>query len=82
MADYAAVIRPTGSEGVRTASGEAFGTKLSVTNVATRRSVIVRVNDRGPYAPGRVVDASIPRPMRWEWSAGALQRSSLMSSSS
>ena len=60
------------SEGTQTASGEQFdpnaltaahpnlpfGTKLRVTNVATGRSVIVRVNDRGPFVPGRVVDVS------------------------
>jgi rare lipoprotein A len=35
-----------------------FGTRLRVTNVATGRSVTVRINDRGPYIPGRVVDVS------------------------
>ncbi len=35
-----------------------FGTRLLVTNVATGRSVTVRVNDRGPFVPGRVVDVS------------------------
>jgi rare lipoprotein A len=35
-----------------------FGTRLRVTNVATGQSVIVRVNDRGPFIPGRVVDVS------------------------
>ena len=35
-----------------------FGTRLRVTNVATGRSVTVRVNDRGPYVPGRIVDVS------------------------
>jgi len=35
-----------------------FGTRLRVTNVATGRSVMVRVNDRGPFIPGRVVDVS------------------------
>jgi rare lipoprotein A len=35
-----------------------FGTRLRVTNLATGRSVTVRVNDRGPYIPGRVVDVS------------------------
>lgn len=35
-----------------------FGTRLRVTNVATGRSVTVRVNDRGPFIPGRVVDVS------------------------
>jgi rare lipoprotein A len=60
------------TEGQQTASGEKFdtndltaahptlpfGTRLRVTNVATGRSVTVRVNDRGPYIPGRVVDVS------------------------
>jgi len=35
-----------------------FGTRLRVTDVKTGRSVTVRVNDRGPYVPGRVVDVS------------------------
>ena len=35
-----------------------FGTKLRVTNVNTGRAVTVRVNDRGPYVAGRVVDVS------------------------
>lgn len=35
-----------------------FGTRLRVTNVATGRSVTVRINDRGPYVRGRVVDVS------------------------
>ena len=60
------------TEGKRTASGEKFnaleltaahptlpfGTKLRVTNVTTGRAVTVRVNDRGPYVAGRVVDVS------------------------
>jgi len=60
------------SEGSQTASGEKFdpheltaahptlpfGTKLRVTNTTTGKSVTVRVNDRGPYVPGRVVDVS------------------------
>jgi rare lipoprotein A len=35
-----------------------FGTRVRVTNIATGRSVTVRVNDRGPFVPGRVVDVS------------------------
>jgi rare lipoprotein A len=35
-----------------------FGTRLRVTNVTNGRSVVVRINDRGPYVPGRVVDLS------------------------
>ena len=58
------------SSGHRTASGERFnpngytaasrtlpfGTRLHVTNPATGRSVIVRINDRGPYIRGRGLD--------------------------
>jgi rare lipoprotein A len=58
--------------GSKTASGEQFnpseltaahrtlpfGTRLRVTHVATGQSVTVRVNDRGPFIPGRVVDVS------------------------
>ena len=35
-----------------------FGTKLRVTNVSSGQSVTVRVNDRGPFVRGRVVDVS------------------------
>jgi rare lipoprotein A len=59
-------------EGRSTASGEKFdqgkmtaahrtlpfGTKVKVTNVANGRSVTVTVNDRGPFAAGRIIDVS------------------------
>lgn len=35
-----------------------FGTLIEVTNLGNGRSVIVRINDRGPYAHARVVDLS------------------------
>jgi rare lipoprotein A len=35
-----------------------FGTKVRVTNVRSGRSVTVRINDRGPFIPGRVIDVS------------------------
>jgi rare lipoprotein A len=35
-----------------------FGTRLRVTNLANGRSVMVRVNDRGPFVRGRTVDVS------------------------
>ena len=60
-------------QGKRTASGERydefamtaahptlpFGTRVRVTNLENRRSVIVRVNDRGPFVDGRVIDLSL-----------------------
>lgn len=33
-----------------------FGTMVMVTNTETDRSVVVRINDRGPYIRGRVID--------------------------
>ena len=62
-----------GFHGRRTANGEAFdmhamtaahrtlpfGTKVKVTNQANGKSAIVRVNDRGPYANGRIIDLSV-----------------------
>ena len=63
-----------GSElhGRRTASGERFdmhaltaahrtlpfGTRLLVTNPSNGRTVTVRVNDRGPFHGGRIIDLS------------------------
>ena len=35
-----------------------FGTRVRVTNLDTGRSVVVRVNDRGPFAYGRLIDVS------------------------
>ena len=35
-----------------------FGTKVRVTNLRNGRSVIVRINDRGPFVRGRVIDVS------------------------
>jgi rare lipoprotein A len=61
-----------GFQGRRTASGERydmndltaahptlpFGTRLKVRNTRTGQSVIVRVNDRGPFAKSRILDLS------------------------
>jgi len=58
--------------GRRTASGERFdpraltaahpelpfGTRVRVTNLDNGRSITVRINDRGPFAGGRIVDLS------------------------
>ena len=61
-----------GFHGRKTASGERFnthaltaahrsfpfGTRVKVTNERTGRAVVVRINDRGPYAHGRIIDLS------------------------
>ena len=58
--------------GRRTSSGEIFdmnkltaahnelplGTRVRVTNLKNQKSVIVRINDRGPFVRGRVIDLS------------------------
>jgi rare lipoprotein A len=33
-----------------------FGTRVRVTNRKNGRSVVVRINDRGPYVRGRIID--------------------------
>jgi rare lipoprotein A len=33
-----------------------FGTKVRVTNVQTGKAVVVRINDRGPFIRGRIID--------------------------
>jgi rare lipoprotein A len=35
-----------------------FGTKVRVTNVGNGRSVVVRINDRGPFVRGRIIDVT------------------------
>jgi len=61
-----------GLHGRKTASGETFntndltaahrtlpfGTRVRVVNQRNGQSVVVRINDRGPYAGGRVIDLS------------------------
>ena len=35
-----------------------FGSRIRVTNLHNDREVVVRINDRGPYAHGRIIDLS------------------------
>ena len=35
-----------------------FGTKVKVTNLSNGKSVTVRINDRGPFVEGRIIDLS------------------------
>jgi rare lipoprotein A len=37
-----------------------FGTKVTVVNHNNGRSAVVRINDRGPFVRGRVIDLSPP----------------------
>jgi rare lipoprotein A len=36
-----------------------MGSTVRVTNVATSQSVLVRITDRGPFVPGRILDLSL-----------------------
>lgn len=36
-----------------------FGTRIRVTNLSNNRTVMVRVNDRGPFVEGRIIDLSL-----------------------
>jgi rare lipoprotein A len=59
-------------QGRRTANGEpfdmnaltaahrtlSFGSRVKVTNLENGRAVVVRINDRGPFVEGRVIDLS------------------------
>ncbi len=59
-------------EGRKTASGEPyhanlktaahrtlpFGTMVKVTNLKNNKSVVVHINDRGPFSKGRIIDLS------------------------
>jgi rare lipoprotein A len=35
-----------------------FGTMVRVTNLKNRRTVVVRINDRGPFNKGRIIDVT------------------------
>ena len=36
-----------------------FGTKVRITNLENQKTVVVRVNDRGPFHEGRIIDLSL-----------------------
>lgn len=35
-----------------------FGSKVKVTNISNGKSVVVKINDRGPFVKGRIIDLS------------------------
>src|SRR6266540_1180249 len=75
-------------DGKPTASGEAFnmydltaahptlplGTMVKVTNLRNRRAVVVRINDRGPIVPGRIIDVSYSAARALKFQAQGIQR--------
>ncbi len=75
-------------EGKPTASGEPYnmydltaahpslplGTLVKVTNLRNRRAVLVRINDRGPIVPGRIIDVSYSAAKVLKFQAQGTQR--------
>ena len=75
-------------QGKATASGEDYdmhnftaahrelplGTFVKVTNLKNLKSVIVRINDRGPVTPGRIIDLSYSAAHRLEMHQKGLQK--------
>jgi rare lipoprotein A len=75
-------------QGKATASGENYdmndftaahrelplGTLVKVTNLKNMRTVIVRINDRGPVTPGRVIDLSYSAARKLEMHQNGLQK--------
>ena len=75
-------------EGRTTASGEPFhmydltaahptlpiGTYVRVTNLRNGRAVVVRINDRGPIIPGRIIDVSYGTARALNFKSRGLQR--------
>ena len=75
-------------DGRPTASGEPYnmydltaahptlplGTMVKVTNLRNRRSVVVRINDRGPVVEGRIIDVSYGAAQVLKFKAQGIQR--------
>jgi len=75
-------------EGKETASGEKFdmydmtaasltlplGSHVRVTNLRNGKSVVVRINDRGPVVPGRIIDLSYGAAQALQFRQRGLQR--------
>ena len=74
-------------EGKATASGEPYnmydltaahptlplGSWVKVTNLRNRKAVVVRVNDRGPVVPGRIIDLSYGAAQALQFNGRGLQ---------
>lgn len=51
-----------------------LGTLVKVTNLRNRKVVLVRINDRGPVVPGRIIDLSYSAAKVLHFNAQGLQR--------
>jgi rare lipoprotein A len=51
-----------------------LGTLVKVTNLRNRHCVIVRINDRGPVVPGRIIDVSYSAARILKFQAQGIQR--------
>lgn len=51
-----------------------LGTLVRVTNLRNRRSVVVRINDRGPIVPGRIIDLSYSAAKVLKFQVQGIQR--------
>jgi len=74
--------------GTKTASGEKFtdsghtaahktlpfGTMVKVTNLSNEKSIVLRINDRGPYTKGRVLDVSIGAAKKLDFAGRGITR--------
>ena len=75
-------------QGKATASGEPYnmydltaahptlplGTMVRVTNLHNRKAVVVRINDRGPVVPGRIIDVSYSAAKTLKFQSQGIQR--------
>jgi len=60
MASFYPGIRASFGEFTAAHRSLRFGTRVRVISVRSGRSVVVRINDRGPFSNGRVIDLSRP----------------------
>lgn len=51
-----------------------FNTVVQVTNLENRRMVVLRINDRGPFVPGRIIDVSLRAAEDLDFVAAGLVR--------
>jgi len=90
ISGYASYYGP-GFHGKLTANGETFdmnsmtaahktlpfNTRVKVTNIENGKSVVVRINDRGPFVKGRIIDLSVEAAKRLDMMDSGIARVTL-----